>query len=436
MKTKLIASIMGLVAFASSASVTITDIIVRQQWPWNGKVNIDYVLSDPSGGEHDINVVLRNANQVITNVYGSLTGDLFGVKSGAHRIVWDPQFNSPTYVDKVMADFSVTLSTSDDAATYMVVDLSGGSNAAEYPVSFTNTPPEGGWNQTIYKTDKLVLRRIPAGSFKMGSPEDEIGREARTESLHKVTFTNDFYMAIFETTQKQFENVMGTNINQVGKGDALPVGYVDYYILRGSNALYRASDKAEGTWPVHEATSFFGVLNSKLPAYALSAAGLGDYEMELPTISQWQYACRAGTTGAWNNGTTITNETTDANADLLAWYTGNFYGYPKEGGQKLPNAYGLYDMHGNISELVRDRFLYYTYYSTTVWGDGDLVEPLRSDFDSRYAVVTVYCGGYNNQGSINGAKGVRAAKSENRAPDTAAGAATKVGFRMVLTRKR
>ena len=174
MKAKLIAAIMGLAAFASSASVTISDVIVRQQWPWNGKVNIDYVLSDPSGGEHDINVVLRNADQVITNEYGSLTGDLFGVKSGAHRIVWDPQFNSPAYADKVMADFSVTLSTDDDAAAYMVIDLSGGAGAAQFPVTFTNRPPADGWNQDVYKRTKLVLRRIPATTFRTGMTAAEI----------------------------------------------------------------------------------------------------------------------------------------------------------------------------------------------------------------------------------------------------------------------
>ena len=439
MKAKLIAAIMGLAAFASSASVTISDVIVRQQWPWNGKVNIDYVLSDPDDGVHDITVEMRNAGQVVTNEYGSLSGDLIGVKQGARRIVWDPFCNGATYSDKVMASFSVTLSTSDDAATYMVVDLSAGASATEYPVTFTNTPPEGGWNQTIYKTDKLVLRRIPAGTGILGAPTDETGYDARYQLQRKVTFTNDYYIAIFETTQKQFQNVMGYSASLWAPQDDKPVGYVNYQFLRGTNSFFKASDRADGTWPNHEATSFFGVLNSKLPAAALFTAGLGDYEMELPTISQWEYACRAGTTGAWNNGTTITNSLSDANADLLAWYqkttTGSIYQLPEVVGQLAANAYGLYDMHGNIGEWTRDRI------SLPAWDGSDQIEPLNYGSDASAFV----CGGYRQQptGStgaqyVRSSSAIRLSCNYDVYPNKASGndRGPKYGFRIALTRKR
>ena len=443
MKAKLIAAIMGLAAFASSASVTISDVIVRQQWPWNGKVNIDYVLSDPDDGVHDITVEMRNAGQVVTNEYGSLSGDLIGVKQGARRIVWDPFCNGATYSDKVMASFSVTLSTSDDAATYMVVELSGGASATEYPVTFTNMPPEGGWNQTIYKTDKLVLRRIPAGTGILGAPTDEIGYDARYQLQRKVTFTNDYYIAIFETTQKQFQNVMGYNASLWAPQDDKPVGYVNYQFLRGTNSFVKASDQAGGTWPDHEATSFFGVLNSKLSADALSAAGFGDYEMELPTVSQWEYACRAGTTGAWNNGTTITNELTDANAGLLSWYykqANYLYALPEVVGQKLPNAYGLYDMHGNIGEWTRDRALNIT--TTSAWDGSDQIEPLKYEWRSNAYGYAFVCGGWYQQST--GAASVRSSSAAQRQgdfdvkPNTTGANDTgpKYGFRIALTRKR
>ena len=418
MKTKLIAAIVGMAAFASSASVTISDVIVRQQWPWNGKVNIDYILHGEEGSQHDIAVTLRNGSSVITNEYGSLSGDLIGVTPGARRIVWDPSYNSPTYEEALMVNFSAALSTADDDNTYMIVDLSGGSSASEYPVSFMSAPPAGGWTDE-YKTDKLVLRRIPAGSAVLGSPTDEIGHNNNWETQRRTTFTNSFYIAVFETTQKQFENVMGYNpvTTASAMADTKPVSFVEYQLLRGTNVTAQSSAAS---------TSFFGVLTSKLSA-ALSTAGLGDYEMELPTISQWEYACRAGTTGSYNNGTTIAADTeTDPNADLLAWYGGTVYNYAEGVGRKLPNAFGLYDMHGNVGEFTRDKIP-----NATIWNGTDQVEPLLNS-----GIYCLYLGGCRNQSQLSnklGAKGVRSSSASYAGVTT--GSAQR-GFRIALTRKR
>lgn len=439
MKTKLIAAIVGMAAFASSASVTISDVIVRQQWPWNGKVNIDYILHGEEGSQHDIAVTLRNGSSVITNECGSLSGDLIGVTPGARRIVWDPAYNNPSYAEALMVNFSVSLSTADDDNTYMIVDLSGGASATEYPVSFMSAPPAGGWTQE-YKTDKLVLRRIPAGSAVLGSPTDEKGRTARVETQRKTTFTNSFYMALFETTEKQFINVMGYDPNVLANGhaDANPAIGVNYYLLRGTNTVAGSAYPASCVWPGHEATSFFGILNSKLPAAALTAAGLGDYEMELPTVSQWEYACRAGTTGAWNNGTTITNATTDANAGLLAYYGGANTVAPVPVGGKASNAYGLYDMHGNVAEICRDT-VRMAQSSTDYWDGSDQVEPLLHKITPYgYASCCMARGGAYRSST---ASTVRIASSVelNLAsgiylPNNAEN--YKYGFRIALTRKR
>ena len=419
MKTKLIAAIVGMAAFASSASVTISDVIVRQQWPWNGKVNIDYILHGEEGSQHDIAVTLRNGSSVITNEYGSLSGDLIGVTPGARRIVWDPSYNSPTYEEALMVNFSAALSTADDDNTYMIVDLSGGSSASEYPVSFMSAPPAGGWTDE-YKTDKLVLRRIPAGSAVLGSPTDEIGHNNNWETQRRTTFTNSFYIAVFETTQKQFENVMGYNpvTTASAMADTKPVSFVEYQLLRGTNVTAQSSAAS---------TSFFGVLTSKLSA-ALSTAGLGDYEMELPTISQWEYACRAGTTGSYNNGTTIAADTeTDPNADLLAWYGGTIYNYAEGVGQKLQNAFGLYDMHGNVGEFTRDIFSY----PVTIWDGTDKVEPLLGG--GQYCL---YLGGYRYQSKLANGAGAKGVRSSSAGYAGMATANAQRGFRIALTRKR
>ncbi len=459
-------AVVGMAAFASSASVTISDVIVRQQWPWNGKVNIDYILHGEEGSQHDIAVTLRNGSTVITNEYGSLSGDLIGVTPGARRIVWDPSYNSPTYAEALMVNFSASLSTADDDNTYMIVDLSGGSSASEYPVSFMSAPPAGGWTDE-YKTDKLVLRRIPAGTAVLGAPDSEltdigvaIGNIANIQKQRYTTFANSFYVAIFETTQKQFINVMGynpiTSTVVLGRGawegDANPVINANYQLLRGTNSFVKASDGAGGIWPDHAETSFFGVLNSKLPAAALSAAGLSDYEMELPTISQWEYACRAGTTGAWNNGTTITNSTKDANADLVGWYgrsTDKASTICQKVGQLEPNAYGLYDMHGNVAELTRDRiFSYNSSNASQIWAESSYVDPLLYNKQGESTCYVYACGGflyrgtYSNDemiqdGNVGGIVGMRSSSVVARQyNESNAMRSVRTGFRIALTPKR
>jgi formylglycine-generating enzyme required for sulfatase activity len=265
-------------------------------------------------------------------------------------------------------------------------------------------------------------------------------------------------MAVFETTQKQFVKVMGyspitsTLVSGRGawEGDANPVLNVNYQLLRGTNSFVKASNSSGGTWPQHETTSFFGVLNSKLPANALAAAGLGDYELELPTISQWEYACRAGTTGAWNNGTTITNAANDANAQLVGWYGTSDAKTSivcKPVGQLAPNAYGLYDMHGNVSELTRDRCFLYDE-NNPLWDGSDLTEPLLYKYNKNKLHYAYGCGGFMYRSlnardevvadaNVVGTTCIRSSSVAARKADEASDMrCCRTGFRIALTRRR
>ena len=405
MKT-LIAAVLGMAALSASASATISDVIVRQQWPWNGKVNIDYVLTDPEDGEHDITVVMSNGTQVVTNEYGSLSGDLFGVKPGARRIVWDPMHNNPTYTEKVLASFSVTLSTPDDnARQYMILDLSGGYDPeAPIPVSFAAKPPASGWNTDEYKTTKMVLRRIPAGSFMMGSPEDEPGRVERNEALHRVTFTNDFYVALFKCTQKQYSTIYGTIPCQILDGsatveryaynsvdgysspsnDTRMVNFTTYAGLRGNTATN------ETVWPHCAEGSFFGVLNSR--AKSQLPVELNGWEFDCLSSSQWEYACRAGTSSAFYNGADITDAASDPNASLLGYRA--YYGGIKKGGSFLSNNFGLYDMVGTFYEFAADLMPG----GASTWWSGDQIEPLRRSPD-KWAYFVMCSGAWNGAAS-------------------------------------
>ena len=208
-------------------------------------------------------------------------------------------------------------------AEFCIVDLSKGPSAVAYPVTYRTGAPADGWTDE-YKTTKLVLRVIQPGVFTKGSLEEEAYNPPR-----RVTLTKSYCLGVFEVTQRQWELVMGMNPSYFGS-DMRPVESVSYDMVRGIDrgALWPASAEVD-------ATSFLGKLRAR--------TGL---DFDLPTQTQWEYACRAGTTTDYSYGDT-------PNGDCM-WYVDNAGEQTHDVGTRLPNPWGFYDMHGNVWEWCRD----------------------------------------------------------------------------------
>ena len=332
---------LSLCVFAGNISVSVER--VQQRWPWNGKVDIDYTVTYDDANE-DIYVGFVGKDGAANRSFPlkTLEGDGANgvVKAGTHRVTWDMSIDEPNLHT---GDFTVTIQAFTGAYPYMVVDLSGGVDVAKYPVRYSATPPDV--TKDTCRTTELWLRLIFPGTFQMGSPAEELGRNS-DETRHQVTLTKPYYIGVFEVTQKQYQLVMGTNPSFY-KGDARPVEQLSYNKLRG---------RVNGaSWPVSnqvDEDSFFYVLRAKTSLL-----------FDLPTEAQWEYACRAGTTSALYSGKNLTNTSQCPNVAELGRYNYNTsdgkggYSQHTKVGSYLPNAWGLYDMYGNVLEWCLDWYV-------------------------------------------------------------------------------
>ncbi len=202
------------------------------------------------------------------------------------------------------------------------------------------TADDGNLVVTLPGAVEIVFRKIEAGTFTQGSPELEPGHEADESPQRAVTVSEDFYMSIFEITQEQWLALTAPAFDPLTCGQfssfnpsfhwgdcQRPVESVTWDDLMGPDGyISRLNDENQGTY-------------------------------SLPTEAQWEYACRAGTTSGFSNGTdpSVTDNSPDANLDPIGWYNSNTL-QPQPVGTRAANAWGLYDMHGNVSEWCSDLY--------------------------------------------------------------------------------
>ena len=422
-------------------SATITQVIVRQQWPWSKDVKVEYSLAGVDASHPvDLAVTAYNGDDPLdsSNLRAAIKGDTYGITEEFGCFYIDPvvAFGS----EKVaMRNFKVSLAVSDSPASlneviYKIFCLTNNNDCVDvtrkdilngkygsYETDYSRigdgfkTPLSdvliwtGVTNDVKYKTTHLVMRKIPAGGVVWEAGDDAaavVGRIARADELY-IKLTQDFFIGVFELTQNQYERLYGSNPSSFkDEADSAyrPAENFERFLVHGNPNPSGTKGVITGepvAWPTNSYLHDVG-LNTTLDKLRKKT---GNVEFDLPMAAQWEFACRAGSTNALYNG----KAQTIANVNELAWNEQNAGSTTHVVGVKPPNAYGLYDMLGNVSEFVHDIKTPYSntpYYGGTGSGATELdpmVDPLGND--DAAAVYANTKNRYERGGSWNSADG-------------------------------
>ncbi len=418
-------------AFAET-SATVEAVMVRQLWPWSRNVKVEYTLANTGGGSVDISFRAFNGSTEldVSGIGAALVSDeglhgIFG--DGIHSFTFDPYVLFGNTVS-ALADFKVSVDIAgegDPLATrieYRVFDLETGAvttlsrrniydrpeiygstiitNYADLNANFVKPaalPAEDvfivpGFNDNdVFKTTKIVMKRIPAANneFWMGPSEDDTKTPTSEwnyprlgEHRFKAKLSSDFYIGIFELTQKQ------------------------YHMLTGERPSYYTNETYWTTRPLENTKMETMIAEG---GFIALAANLFGKSIALPTEAQWEYAAKALYDGA---GYPSGLDLTVANELVMENYASRGHSDQDDavgvGGSYIvgcgnPNPYGLYNMYGNVAEWTSDKARkdLASYYEWTSGGDA-IVDPVctahDSTFDSSYRV---FKGGTFNSGNTS-----------------------------------
>ena len=330
------------------------------------RVTVRYDLDEAAVVTMD---VLTNGVSIGGANIQSVTGDCFKkVAAGNNHVVeWNPWLSWPDHkFGAGVVSVRMTAWALDNTPDYMAVDITatGGADTQTYYPAADFVP--GGVTNGLYKTTKLLMRKIMAKDVEwtMGSTTLETKRDATREATHQVKLDGNYYIGVYEVTQAQWDLIQPgrpSYFNNAADRAMRPVEQVCYNEIR--NAANSTTADAAYNWPADpNPNSFLGKLRTK--------SGL---DFDLPSEAQWEFAARAGNGDTkWGDGSGILNVDADANLKLLGRYqhnggrvlNGTSYAVPAQScgatngtaivGSYAPNAWGLYDMHGNVWEWCLD----------------------------------------------------------------------------------
>ena len=368
MKTLCASLVVGAAVVAMAGTPEISNFSAVQE-SQTRIVNVSYELSEAAIVTMEF---LTNGVPVDTRVVRTVTGDVNKlVGAGAHTLKWWPYKDCPGAGKVANATVRLTAWATNSPPLFMTVDLAAADSVRFYPSEDALPYPV---THDHWKLDMLLMKRVYAAGreWRMGSPLTE-GDRVANEVPHLVTLTEDFYMAVYPTTQKQYFLLMNANpssfkddISEIDRAELFPVGGIPFKFIRGLPA-----DGAD--WPTKghfvTAASFMGVLRSHAGNHV---------DFDLPTEAQWEFTCRADCGSKYYNSSDDGNMTTNIAWTSLNSYTDFYRDKGAENGRSThavgllqPNAWGFYDMLGNIREWVQD----YEGYTSDGTPDVDPVGP-------------------------------------------------------------
>ena len=317
MKTSSLSAILLAASALAAPAITVSNVSVSQNLSTR-TVTVNYTLDAPAFVRCDIltnGVSIGRAHLKTfsgnystdsskTNAAGARAFSWQALNDWPNHLVGDLQVKVYAY-EPTAADLAA-LAKTEQAFEYIFIDLSGGASASSYPVTYSDTITTG----SAYRTTKLALKRIPAGSVYSETGD------------YTIVQTKPYYIGIWEFTIKQWKQVMGSYSQGSTSFSGDEQGaHASYYTIRGAGKDGYPADKSVGT------DSLLGKLRAK--------TGLA---LDLPCEMQWEYAGRAGSTKKYCTG----SDSWPADYIDRTFTIGN----------TKPNAFGIYDVHGGYTEIM------------------------------------------------------------------------------------